>query len=202
MGKCRKHARGKREKGQGIYIKGAICKGLCVLGRRCRSGVVGGRVGRAKKKRALHSRFNRKTSFIRSFIIIKEPGKSTQARGPGSRPPLEGGWKKKKGEKERKKRKRERARKRYGENETERRGRRRALRYYFGSLIIFPSTLLDPHAELAEGVVGGRGRDDGDIRKRDSSADVPTFRSSSDSFIPPLSPYHPTRPLASPCAYT
>lgn len=29
----------------------------------------------AKKKRALHSRFNRKTSFIRSFIIIKEPGK-------------------------------------------------------------------------------------------------------------------------------
>lgn len=35
-----------------------------------------GRVERdAKKKRALHSRFNRKTSFIRSFIIIKEPGK-------------------------------------------------------------------------------------------------------------------------------
>lgn len=36
----------------------------------------GGRIERdAKKKRALHSRFNRKTSFIRSFIIIKEPGK-------------------------------------------------------------------------------------------------------------------------------
>jgi hypothetical protein len=36
----------------------------------------GGRVEYdAKKKRALHSRFNRKTSFIRSFIIIKEPGK-------------------------------------------------------------------------------------------------------------------------------
>lgn len=35
-----------------------------------------GRVERdAKKKRALHSRFNRKTSFIRSFIIIKEPWK-------------------------------------------------------------------------------------------------------------------------------
>jgi len=49
----------------------------------CFSDGDGGRVECvAKKKRALHSRFNRKTSFIRSFIIIKEPGKVPRALVP------------------------------------------------------------------------------------------------------------------------
>lgn len=49
-GKCRKRARRKTEKEQGIYIKGAICKGWCVSERDV--GVGDGRVERdAKKKR-------------------------------------------------------------------------------------------------------------------------------------------------------
>ncbi|KAL4098759.1 hypothetical protein QTP88_023298 [Uroleucon formosanum] len=56
---------------QGCNLLGSACRGR---GQGDDEG--GGRIEHdAKKKRALHSRFNRKTSFIRSFIIIKEPGK-------------------------------------------------------------------------------------------------------------------------------
>lgn len=95
----------------------------------------------AKKKRALHSRFNRKTSFIRSFIIIKEPGET-----PRFRPPRivclsvdgDGG-----------ERGREKNRQREGDGD-------KALRYYFGSLIIFSSALLDI-CQCVAVRVGGRG---------------------------------------------
>jgi len=83
-----------------------------------------------RKRGALHSRFNRKTSFIRSFIIIKEPGKLLLTLMPSSSSsPRENTGGKVGGQ-----------RKRKGENERE---KKRALRYYFGSLIIFSSALLD-----------------------------------------------------------
>lgn len=117
----------------------------------------GGRIEHdAKKKRALHSRFNRKTSFIRSFIIIKEPGKLPYSTLVAPRSENDDQRVKEGAIRYGKGKKKERKKERVGEREGE-----RALRYYFGSLIIFSSP------RVIRCTFWGRG-----AWKRDSLADV------------------------------